>query len=127
MTNKFARRFVIGGDVKTRMTDRYLHGKALRQRGTCCLATRRLINGDLQMRKTILTVLGSALLVASTVQFAAAAEHHKARKVYRAPAPASEQFRNSNAYDAPYAPSVQPDWSEYSRYQNGAMSAPAGR
>jgi len=36
------------------------------------------------MRKTILTILGSALLAASTVQIAAAAEHHKARKVYRA-------------------------------------------
>ena len=74
------------------------------------------------MRKTILTILGSALLAASTVQIAAAAEHHKARKIYRAPAPVTEEFRNSNAYwPAPYA---QPDWS---RYQNGAESAPAGR
>jgi hypothetical protein len=74
------------------------------------------------MRKTILTILGSALLVASTGQIAAAAEHHKARKVYREPAPLAEPFRNSNAYwPAPYA---EPDWS---RYENGAMSAPAGR
>jgi hypothetical protein len=75
------------------------------------------------MRKTILTILGSALLVASTVQIAAAAEHHKARKVFRDPAPVSETFRNSNAYYGWSAP-AQSDWS---RYENGAMSAPAGR
>jgi hypothetical protein len=74
------------------------------------------------MRKTILTILGSALLAASTVQIAAAAEHHKARKVYRAPAPVTEEFRKSNAYWR--APSADPSWS---RYENGAMSAPAGR
>jgi len=74
------------------------------------------------MRKTILTILGSALLAASTVQIATAAEHIKGRKVDRATAPATEDFRNSNAYwPAPYA---QPD---LSRYQNGAESAPAGR
>jgi hypothetical protein len=74
------------------------------------------------MPKKIFTILGSALLAASTVQIAAAAEHYKGRKVYRAPAPMSEQFRDTNAYwPAPYA---QPDWS---RYQNGAESAPAGR
>ena len=80
------------------------------------------------MRKTILTILGSALLAASTVQIAAAAEHHKARKVYRAPAPVSEDFRDSNAYAPPvYAP-ISP-WAQpgRSRYENGAMSAPAGR
>jgi hypothetical protein len=86
------------------------------------------------MRKTILTILGSALLAASTVQIAAAAEHHRSHRVYRAPAPVSEPFRNSNAYYAPtYEPSyaasypwAQPDWSNYSRYENGAESAPAG-
>jgi hypothetical protein len=74
------------------------------------------------MRRTILTILGSALLAASTVQIAAAAEHYKGRKVYREPAPMSQQFRNTNAYWP--APHVEPDWS---RYQNGAESAPAGR
>jgi hypothetical protein len=78
------------------------------------------------MRKTVLTILGSALLAASTIQIAAAAEHHKGRKVYRAPAPVSEEFRNSNAYYAPSSAWVRPDWSNYSRYQNGAESAPAG-
>ncbi|MEA2913345.1 MAG: hypothetical protein QOJ15_5426 [Bradyrhizobium sp.] len=77
------------------------------------------------MRKTILTVLGAAVLVATTVQIAAAAEHHKVRKVFRERAPLNDTFRpnayNSNAYwPAPYA---APDWS---RYENGAESAPAG-
>jgi hypothetical protein len=77
------------------------------------------------MKKTILTILGSALLAASTVQIAAAAEHHKARRAERAPAPVSEPFRNPyNAYGWASPAWVEPGWS---RYQNGAMSAPAGR
>jgi hypothetical protein len=75
------------------------------------------------MRKTILTIVGAALLAASTVQIAAAAEHHKVRKLYREPAPASDTFRNSNAYYGWPAP-AQSDWS---RYSGGAISAPAGR
>jgi hypothetical protein len=74
------------------------------------------------MRKTILTILGSALLAASAVQIAAAAEHYKGQKTLRAPAPVTQDFRNSNAYWP--APTAGPDWS---RYQNGAESAPAGR
>jgi len=71
------------------------------------------------MQKTFLTVLGATLIAATTVQMAAASEHH-ARK---ARAPASEQFRSSNAYAVPAYVAVQPDWSRY----NGGMSAPAGR
>jgi hypothetical protein len=66
-----------------------------------------------------LTVLGAATLIAATVQMAAASEHH-ARK---ARATASEQFRNSNAYDAPAYFAAQPDLSHYS----AGISAPAGR
>ena len=73
------------------------------------------------MRKTILTILGSALLTASAVQLATAAEH-KGRKAERVSAPVSEPFRNSNAYAWP-SQAVEPDWS---RYQHG-FSAPAGR
>jgi hypothetical protein len=76
---------------------------------------------EITMRKTVLTVLGASLIAALTVQVAAAAEHHHTRKVDRAPA--SAQFRNSNAYEAPATVAVQPDWSRYS----GGMSAPAGR
>jgi hypothetical protein len=72
------------------------------------------------MRKTILTVLGASLIAALTVQGAIAAEHHHTQKAVRAPA--SAQFRNSNAYAAPAYAAVQPDWSRY----NGGMSAPAG-
>jgi hypothetical protein len=85
------------------------------------------------MQKTILAIVASSLLAASTVQFAAATEHHRSHKLYRAHAPVSEEIRNSNAYYVPdhYAPAYaspwrQPDWSDYSRYQNGAESAPAG-
>jgi hypothetical protein len=74
------------------------------------------------MQKTVLILLGSALLAGFSIQGAAAAEHHKARKAVRAPAPVSEPFRNSNAY-LPASP-AEPDWA--SRYANG-WSAPAGR
>jgi hypothetical protein len=73
------------------------------------------------MRKMILIIIGSALLLASTVQIAAAAEHHKARKLYRTQVPVAETIRDSNAY---YGwPSAPPD---LSRYEYGAGSAPAG-
>ena len=71
------------------------------------------------MRKTILTILGSAMLVTATVQFAAAAEH-KSRKADHAPVATTGQFRNSNA--AWPSPAGQSDWSRYS----GGYSAPAG-
>jgi Ni/Co efflux regulator RcnB len=73
------------------------------------------------MKKTILTILGTALIAASVGHAVSAAEHHTGRKAHHAAAPANTQFRNSNAY---FAPSAQPD---SSRYQNGAESAPAGR
>jgi hypothetical protein len=74
------------------------------------------------MRKTVLTILGAALIVASAVQIAAAAEPNKGRKADRAPAPVSAQVRNANA--AWSYQSAEPDWS---RYKGGAVSAPAGR
>jgi hypothetical protein len=51
-------------------------------------------------------------------QLAAAAEHHHARKISRAPV--SEQFRNANnAVPAP----AQPGWySNYSDYSEGNMN-----
>ena len=78
------------------------------------------------MRKTIPTILGATLLVASTAPFAAATEHHRARKVHRVPAPVSETLRNSNAYFEP-RPALwpQPGWS--SGYEDEALSPPAGR
>ena len=67
------------------------------------------------MRKTILGILGASVIAALSAQAAVAAEHHHARKT----APASEQFRNSNAFAAPAYIAVQP--------YSGGMSAPAGR
>ena len=69
------------------------------------------------MKKSILTVAGSALIALSTVQFATASEHQN-RVHHRTHT--SAQFRDTNAY----AP-VQPEWSGY-RY-SGGISAPAGR
>ena len=105
--------------VIIRISHRYVRGKAL----TCEAPFASLENAptrEITMRKTIFTILGSALVVASVAQIATAAEH-KSRKAVRAPAPVSEPVRNSNAYAWP----SQADG--YSRYQNGAMSAPAGR
>ena len=73
------------------------------------------------MRKTILTILGTALIAGATVQFVAAAERHHTRKAAPVPASTSDQFRNSNA--AWPAQQEQPYWSRYS----GGYSAPAGR
>jgi Ni/Co efflux regulator RcnB len=69
------------------------------------------------MKKTILTIAGSALIASSMVQFAAASEHQD-RFHHRTH---SAQFRDTNAYVAP----VQPEWSGYS--YSGGYSAPAGR
>jgi hypothetical protein len=72
------------------------------------------------MRKTVLTLLGSALLATATVQIADAAQ--QGRKAHRAPAATSEQFRNSNAA----WPQQQVQSGYWSRY-SGGYSAPAGR
>ena len=72
------------------------------------------------MRKTILTLVGSALIAASATQVAAAAQQHRSHKADQAPVVTNEQFRDSNAA----WPAAQPDWS---RYSSGGLSAPAGR
>ena len=67
------------------------------------------------MKKTILTIAGSALIVFSMAQLASANEqNHRVRHH------ASSEFRNSNAYVAPAYES-----SEAYRY-SGGYSAPAG-
>jgi hypothetical protein len=68
------------------------------------------------MQKTILTITGAALMVLSTVQFAAASEH-QGRAHHRA------QFRQSNAYAAP----ALPEWPGYGGYYSHGFSAPAGQ
>jgi opacity protein-like surface antigen len=69
------------------------------------------------MKKSILTIAGSALIVLSAVQFAAAAVPQQGRVHHRA------AVRDSNAYVAPAYDAAQ---SEAYRY-SGGISAPAGR
>jgi hypothetical protein len=116
---KFARRFVMPGRVNIRLPRRYLPAEAMRQRGTgpCNIIARK---GRLAMRKTILTILTTALVAGAAVQSAAAAQHHKAHKVVRAPAAVSEPIRNANAYYGWRNPSPQP------YVFDEALSPPAG-
>jgi hypothetical protein len=72
------------------------------------------------MRKTILTIVGSTLIVATSVQFAAAAQRHHG-KSDRA-VTIQQQSRNSDAYAAWPSPATQSDIYRYS----GGYSAPAG-
>jgi hypothetical protein len=51
---------------------------------------------EIKMRKTLVTILCSALIAASPIQAAAAAEHHHARKASGKPVMVNDQQRNSN-------------------------------
>jgi hypothetical protein len=51
---------------------------------------------EIKMRKTLVTIVCTALIVASSIQVAAAAQRHNARKTSHRPAMVNEQFRNSN-------------------------------
>jgi hypothetical protein len=123
LINKFARRFVMLGSVIMLTPTPYVRNTAMRRRDAVGFANQMPDQGRFEMQKTILTIVAAAVLAASTAQIAAAADHHKARKIYRTQAPVSEPVRNSNDYYAPYPPSA----SDWSRYENGAASAPAGR
>ena len=74
------------------------------------------------MRKTVLSILATLLIVGSTIQIAAAAGRYT-HKSDRARAAASQQFRNAN--DSMASPSAQQDWSDYS--EGHVISAPAGQ
>lgn len=65
--------------------------------------------------------LGATLIAAATIQTAAANDRRHVRKAQ--PHPITQSVRDSNAALWPSQP-TGPDWS---RYSNGAMSAPAGR
>ncbi|PJG54370.1 hypothetical protein CVM73_15750 [Bradyrhizobium forestalis] len=79
-----------------------------------------VVTGETTMQKTF-ALLGVMLIAAVTVQAAAANGRHHARKAQRTPI--TQSVRDSNAALWPSQPTA-PDWS---RYVNGAMSAPAGR
>ena len=51
---------------------------------------------ETKMRKTLVTILCSALIAASSIQAAAAAEHHHTRKASRKPVMVNDQRRNFN-------------------------------
>ena len=71
------------------------------------------------MRRAILTVLGAALISASTLQIAAAADrHHHVHKAGRATV--TQQFRNAD--NSVVSPPVAPEYD-----QGHGLSAPAGR
>ncbi|KJC51275.1 hypothetical protein UP09_04510 [Bradyrhizobium sp. LTSP885] len=71
------------------------------------------------MRKKILTILGSTLIVLTSVQFAAAAQRYHGKAAHAVPT--RQQSRNTDAYAAWPAPAARPD----DRYPHG-YSAPAG-
>ncbi|GAA0003701.1 hypothetical protein LUI11_13365 [Bradyrhizobium diazoefficiens] len=82
--------------------------------------SRSVVAGETTMQKTF-AILSATLIAAATIQTAAASDRHHGRKAH--PVPITQSVRNSNAALWPSQP-TQPDWS---RYANGAMSAPAGR
>jgi hypothetical protein len=120
VTKKFARRFVMPATVIIHIGHRYLCASADTRGAIASKA--KSANGRTNMRKTILTILGSALIVATSVQFAAAAQRHHG-KADRGVTSQQQLGRNADAYAAWPAPTVQSDWSRYS----GGYSAPAGR
>jgi hypothetical protein len=76
--------------------------------------------------KTFITIVGSALIIASSVQFAAAAQrhhhHYKSDRVV-----VREQPRAFNSYAAWPAPAPAPEFYGYApSYFTGGWSAPAG-
>ncbi|KJC56022.1 hypothetical protein UP10_37330 [Bradyrhizobium sp. LTSPM299] len=71
------------------------------------------------MRRKILAILGSALIVLTSVQFAAAAQRGHVKAAHAVPT--RQQSPNTDAYAAWPAPAARPD----DRYPRG-FSAPAG-
>ena len=74
------------------------------------------------MRKAVLTILATSLIVGSAVQIAAAAERYT-HKSERARGLTNERFRNANGFVA--SPSAEHQgWSDFS--EGHVISAPAG-
>jgi len=73
--------------------------------------------------KTFVTFLGSALIVAASVQFAAAAQryHYKPDRVV-----VRQQPNTINSYAARPAPAQAPSYGYAQSYYTGGYSAPAG-
>ena len=73
--------------------------------------------------KTFVTILGSALIVAASVQFAAAAQrhHYKSDRVV-----VRQQPNTINSYAAWPAPAQASSYGDGPSYYSGGYSAPAG-
>jgi hypothetical protein len=101
LTNKFALRFVIEQIMSIFEQSAYF------------LVTRqRSRTWRTKMRKTILTILGAALIASSVVPLASASEQQQARKPVRALVQANQSFRQSN--DAMWSrPQATRDWISY--------------
>jgi hypothetical protein len=121
LIRKFARRFVMPASVIIRISHRHLRNNADTRGAFASHA--KSVKGRILMRKIILAVLGSALIVATSVPFANAAPRHHGKANHAAVTQQQVQRGNADAYAAWPAPAVQPDWSRYS----GGYSAPAGR
>jgi len=73
------------------------------------------------MRRTILSVLGVALISASSLEIAAAAEHHQLRRTHKMDhAAVTDEFRRANGSVIPPSVSLEDD-------EGHRFSAPAGR
>jgi hypothetical protein len=114
LINKFARRIVMPV-ARTNGGERsYLPSMTVSTgRRVLCLDRAR----EKKMKKAILAIAGSALIVFSGVQFAAAAERHHGRTHHRS----ASELRDSNAYAAPpvgygygYGSEAEPEWYRYS-------------
>jgi hypothetical protein len=116
LTKKFARCIVMPSAVSIDVTATI----SREQRNAGRRALRFGCSRRRKMKKTVLTIAGSALMVLSAVQFAGATEPHHGKIHHRA----TTEFRDSNAYAQPlYGAAAE---SEASRY-SGGYSAPAGR
>jgi hypothetical protein len=129
VTKKFARRFVIPANVLIDMSHGYF-GRALRCEARKSRRQSAIKPGEQQM-KTFITILGSALIIASSVQFAAAAQrHHHHYKSDRADRVVVRQQPRAyyDSYAAWPAPAPAPEIYGYApSYFSGGYSAPAGR
>jgi hypothetical protein len=115
---QIARRFVITGHVMFGIGRRISNIRRTARQFR--LKTRCLIREN-PMRRTILTVLGAMLISASSLEIAAAAEHHHVSHTHKLDrAAASEHFRRAS--NSVISPSVAPDY-----YEGHGLSAPAGR
>jgi hypothetical protein len=120
VTKKFARRFVMVATSIIGISHRYVV-MALRREMHWPRQRKRKFRED--RMKTFITILGSALIVAASVQFVAAAQRHcnkSDRVVVR------QQPSTINSYAAWATPAQASSYGYAPSYYSGGYSAPAG-